>query len=107
VSLIRILLSESQGVKDLKREDHLILPTSHLKVLLTDGQRKHSPEKQFKTFCWPHAKKTTLCFVFVLLFFSPEMVSLCSPGCPGTCSVDQAGFRLTEIHLPLPPKCWD
>jgi hypothetical protein len=30
---------------------------------------------------------------------------LCSPGCPGTCSVDQAGFELFEIRLPLPPKC--
>jgi hypothetical protein len=34
-------------------------------------------------------------------------VSLCSPGCPGTHSVDQAGLELTEIYLPLPPKCWD
>ena len=21
--------------------------------------------------------------------------------------VDQAGLRLTKIHLPLPPECWD
>jgi hypothetical protein len=28
--------------------------------------------------------------------------SLCSPGCPGTCSIDQAGLELTEICLPLP-----
>ena len=21
--------------------------------------------------------------------------------------VDQAGLELTEIHLPLPPECWD
>jgi hypothetical protein len=32
-----------------------------------------------------------------------ERVSLCSSGCPGTCSVDQASLGLTEIHLPLPP----
>ena len=25
--------------------------------------------------------------------------------CPGTNSVEQAGLKLTEIHLPLPPKC--
>jgi hypothetical protein len=30
------------------------------------------------------------------------MVSPCSPGCPGTHSVDQAGLELTEILLPLP-----
>jgi hypothetical protein len=29
-----------------------------------------------------------------------ETDSLCSLGCPGTHSVDQAGFKLTEIHLP-------
>ena len=39
------------------------------------------------------------CFVF------EDRVSLCSPGCFGTQSVDQAGLKLTEI--PLPPKCWD
>ena len=30
--------------------------------------------------------------VFLLLF--QDRVSLCSPGCPGTCSVDQAGLEL-------------
>jgi hypothetical protein len=29
---------------------------------------------------------------------------LYSPGCPGTHFVDQAGL---ELHLPLPPECWD
>ena len=33
---------------------------------------------------------------------------LCSfEACTGTCSVHQAGLELTEIHLPLPPECWD
>ena len=31
--------------------------------------------------------------------------SLCSPDYPGSHAVDQAGLELTEIHLPLPPKC--
>jgi hypothetical protein len=26
-------------------------------------------------------------------------------GCPGIHSVDQVEFK--ELHLPLPPKCWD
>ena len=47
----------------------------------------------------------------VMLRFFPfwlfETVSLCSPGCFGTHHVDQAGLELTEIDLPLPPKCWD
>ena len=36
-----------------------------------------------------------------------DRVSLCSHGCPRTYSVDQAGFELTEICLPLLPECWD
>jgi hypothetical protein len=40
-----------------------------------------------------------------LLFFKTEF--LCAPLtlCPGTHSVDQADFKLREIHLPLPPEC--
>jgi hypothetical protein len=34
-------------------------------------------------------------------------VSLPSPGCPGTPSVDQAGIELTEICLPLAPSSRD
>jgi hypothetical protein len=41
-------------------------------------------------------------FVFVF-----DRVSLCSLGCPETHFVDPAGLKLTEICLPLPPKCWD
>ena len=30
-----------------------------------------------------------------------------STGCPEIRFVDQDGLKLTEIHLPLPPKFWD
>jgi len=33
-----------------------------------------------------------------------ETVSLGSPGCPGTCSVNQAGLDLRD-HLPLSAVC--
>jgi hypothetical protein len=36
-----------------------------------------------------------------------DLVPLCSPGCPGTLSVDWASLKLREIRLPLPPQCWD
>jgi hypothetical protein len=36
-----------------------------------------------------------------------DKVFLCSPSIHRTCSVDQAGHELTEIHLPLPPKSLD
>lgn len=39
------------------------------------------------------------CFGFVF----QDRVSLCSPGYPGTYSVNQADFRTQEIHLSLPP----
>ena len=44
-------------------------------------------------------------FCFVLVWFGflvfRDRVSLCSPGCPGAHSVDQAGLKLRN------PKCWD
>jgi hypothetical protein len=46
----------------------------------------------------PYKKKSTksrvgsFCF-----FFFQDRVSLCSPGCPGTHSVDQAGLKLRNL----------
>jgi hypothetical protein len=39
------------------------------------------------------------CFCF-LFFFFPDRVSLCSSGCPGTHSVDQAGLKLRNPPAP-------
>ena len=33
-------------------------------------------------------------YVLFFVFFFPDIVSLCSPGCPGTHSVEQAGLEL-------------
>jgi hypothetical protein len=46
-------------------------------------------------------------FILVGLFFLVFQVRvfLCSSGCPGTSSVDQAGLKLT--CLPLLRDCWD
>jgi hypothetical protein len=40
--------------------------------------------------------------IIVVVVFVLYMVSLCSPGWPGTHNVDQAGLQFTEILLPLP-----
>jgi len=42
--------------------------------------------------------------LFVCSFFW-DRVSLCSAGCPGALSIDQAGLELIKISLPLPSKC--
>ena len=36
-----------------------------------------------------------------------DKVSLHIPGCSGIPSIDQAGLKLTEIHLLQPPENWD
>jgi hypothetical protein len=36
-------------------------------------------------------------FVFVFVFVFRDRVSLCSPGCPGTHSVEQAGLELRNL----------
>ena len=44
-------------------------------------------------------------FTFFFFFGLFETGSPCSPRCPGTLSVEEAGLELTKIYLPLPPKC--
>jgi hypothetical protein len=51
--------------------------------------------------CW-----CCCCFVCLFVCLFSDRVSLCSPGCPGTHTVDQAGFN-SEILLPLPLKWCD
>lgn len=43
-------------------------------------------------------------FACLLGFVFQDRVSLCSPGCPETCFINQAGLELAEILLLLPPK---
>jgi hypothetical protein len=43
-----------------------------------------------------------LFFGLVLFFVLRQGFFVCSSDSPGTQSVDQAGLKLTEIHLPLP-----
>jgi hypothetical protein len=38
-----------------------------------------------------------VCFVLVLVLVFRDRVSLCSPGCPGTHFVDQAGLELRNV----------
>jgi hypothetical protein len=48
-----------------------------------------------------------VCFVLsVLCFVFQDRVSLCSPGGPGTHSVEQAGLELRDL-LAVAPECWD
>lgn len=46
------------------------------------------------------------CLFFSLLKIFFKRVSLCSPGCPRTCSEDQADLKL-RVQLLLPPEYWD
>jgi hypothetical protein len=45
----------------------------------------------------------TICDALVLVGFETG-VSLYSPGCPGTHSVDQAGLELRDLCLSLPSR---
>ena len=72
-------------------------PHTYLATALTHRAFLPSPDPRNSSVCL---------FGWLVGWFLETRVSLCSPVCPGTHSVDQAGLRLTEIHLPLPPKCW-
>jgi hypothetical protein len=52
----------------------------------------------FALFCFVFVFVFALfCFVLFLFLFLRDRVSLCSAGCPGTHSVDQAGLELTDL----------
>jgi hypothetical protein len=67
-----------------------------------------APEHWIKGACCHWAAASHFWFFCFCLFYFVfrDRVSLCSPGCPRSHSVDQAGPN-SEIRLPLPPKCWD
>jgi hypothetical protein len=47
---------------------------------------------------WPPTLSQSCPFIFLFfLFVFQDRVSLCSPGCPGTHSVDQAGLKLRNL----------
>ena len=46
-------------------------------------------------------------FVYLSIHLFRDRVSLRGSGCSETPYVDQVDLKLTEIHLPLPPECWD
>lgn len=50
-------------------------------------------------------KNTTKISFFVFVFW--DRVFLCSTACSRTLYIGEAGFKLTEIYLSLPPECWD
>ena len=63
---------------------------------------------QFLFYCFVLFLFYFLFCLFVCFCFFWDKVSLRnSPGYPGIHFVHQAGVKLTEICLPLPPGCWD
>jgi hypothetical protein len=62
------------------------------------------PLPPFVCTCPPACPPAFLSCLYFFIFWG--RVSLCSPGCSGTCYVDQAGLKPTEICLPLAPGFW-
>ena len=48
-------------------------------------------------FCFSFLFVFFVCLFVWLVFFSQDRVSLYSPGCPGSHSVDQAGLKLRNL----------
>ena len=53
------------------------------------GQESRNPRKYYPSF-------GTKMYIFFSFVFQ-DRVSLCSPGCSGTCSVDQSGLKLRDL----------
>jgi hypothetical protein len=54
---------------------------------------------------WAISPAQKILFFFFLFLVFQDRVSRCSPGCPGTHSVETWLASNSEIHLSLPPKC--
>jgi hypothetical protein len=91
---------------------HLTSPLIFFKIVLRQlTKRKKKNARYGLVLLLPAQESFTTDVMFVFFFFfwcgeCRDRVSLCSPGCPGTHSVDQAGLELRNLP-PLPPKCWD
>ena len=79
---------------------HTRVYTEHTHMYTLEYRNKE--EDGYWVFAW------RLLFCCPLKSFFSLRVALCSfRACPETCSLGQAGLELTEIRIPLPPKCWD
>lgn len=74
--------------------------------------RQHWAERPIK---WPVILRQVTTWALCLLcsfpspplfLFFQDKISLCSPGGPGTCSVNQVDLRCKDLLLLLPPTCW-
>jgi hypothetical protein len=65
----------------------------HVVHTQTGGQNIHTHKVKINT-SWFWFWGWFFFFWFVFVFVFRDRVSLCSPGCPGTHSVDQAGLKL-------------
>lgn len=68
-------------------------------------QSQCSPDIMMILFRWGRGDETFQ--VLLPFFFEIWFPSLVNPGWPGIPCVDQSGLEFTEIHLLLPPQCWD
>lgn len=70
---------------------------------------KNSQTKTMQTQLIKPKPKVSVNFCALFFCFGFwHKVYLCGHGCPGSCSVGQAGLKIEEkILLPLPPEYWD
>jgi hypothetical protein len=61
-------------------------------------ERKKERKNEFSY--WTH--ELLFCIINFFVFVFGNRASPCSPGCPETSFLDQAGLKLTKIHPPLP-----
>jgi hypothetical protein len=61
------------------------------------GIEQTLPETRKKTYYNSFFFKSLSLSLFFFLFVLRDRISLCSPGCPGTHSVDQAGLELSDL----------
>jgi hypothetical protein len=80
-----------------KYEKCLFSPLRHMWFLIQQFYKNLETKKQFILFKHLDLYWVIIDFVFVFVFVFWVRVSLCTPGYPGTHSVDQAGLELRNL----------
>jgi hypothetical protein len=103
---LNIHLSRKRKWQTEKPPSPIIFFTHKFEGLMSDISLKNKCLKgsTVKSHSWNKLYSFFGFFVFAVLW---DRVSLCSLDWQRACYVGQAGLELTELHMALPPECWN
>lgn len=76
-------------------------------ILTTSIHSSTLPLPNGPSLSLPHLLSVCLSFFHLFVCLFRESVSLGNPSLSGICHIDLGGLELTDVHLLLPPQCYN